>query len=321
MRRRDFMIACATEMVAGLARAQGPTKPVRIGIVYFGSATNEGIEGFRRGLADKGYVPGRNLVIEERFAEGQSDRMVPLIAEVLSRQVDVVYAPGTQAALAAKHQTTTIPIVFISADPVGAGLVASLARPGGNLTGLSLLSGEYSRKWLELLKEAVPRLRRVGVLSNPDNPVIVDEVEQMWQTAPTLGLEMVVLSALAKDIDASLAAIMSTGAEGLVLTDDAFIQTLAPRLSAFAAEHHIPAIAGFSASVRVGLLMSYSVDFVALGRRAAGYVDRILRGARPADLPVEQASNFSLRINLKMAKALGLNISPALLARADELIE
>jgi putative ABC transport system substrate-binding protein len=322
MRRRDFIAGLvAAGTIAGRGRAEETTKPARIGVVYAGIRTNDTIEGFHRGLADKGYVEGQNLVIEERFAEGRSDRLPALIAEVLAHQIDVLYAPGTETALAAKGQTTTVPIVFISSDPMRAGLVPSLARPSRNLTGLSLLSGEYSRKWLELLKEAVPNLRRVGALWIPENPVIVAEVEGMRQAAPRLGIDVASFSAVPKELEASLAAITSRGAEALILTDDAIVQALAPRLSAFAAEHHLPALAGFSAGVREGLLMSYSVDFVALGRRAADYVDRILKGARPADLPVEQASQFALRINLKTAKALGITIPFSLLAGADEVIE
>jgi putative tryptophan/tyrosine transport system substrate-binding protein len=324
MRRRDFLwlVGCGgAAIVAGRARAEEPAKPVRVGVVAFGLGTSDPVVAFRRALAEKGYVEGRSLVLEERFAEGRSDRMAALIAEVIATHVDVLYAPGTQTALAAKRQTATVPIVFQSGDPVGAGLVTSLAHPGGNLTGVSILSGEYSRKWLELLKEAVPTLRRVGVLWNPDNAVIATELEQMRQAAPGLGLELAPFPARAKDIDASLAAIASTGIEGLVFTDDGFIHSLAPQLVAFAAEHRLPAIAGAGVYVRAGLLMSYSVDLLAMGRRAAGYVDRILKGARPADLPVEQATEFTLRVNLKTAKALGVAMPFSLLAGADEVIE
>jgi putative tryptophan/tyrosine transport system substrate-binding protein len=320
MRRRAF-IACAMAIVAAQAHAQAPTKPVRVGVVSVGTWTGGPVVGFRRGLADKGYVEGQNLIIEERFAEGQADRLPALVAEVLAQHVDVLYTPGTQTALIAKRLTTTVPIVFQSGDPVGAGLVASLARPDGNLTGVSVLSGEYSRKWLSLLKEAVPSLRRVGVLWNPDNPAIVSEVEQIRQVATGLGVEIAAFYVVADDIDRSLAAISSAKLDGLVFTDDGSINSLVPQLSAFAAEHRLPASAGDAQYVRTGLLMSYSVDFTALGRRAATYADRILKGARPAGLPVEQASEFTLKLNLKTAKALSIEISPNLLAQADEVIE
>ena len=320
MRRRAFIAACAMTIVAAQAHAQGP-KPARVGVVSNAAWTGGPTAGFRLGLADKGYVEGQNLIIEERFAEGQTDRLPALVAEVLAQHVDVLYTPGTQTALIAKRLTTTVPIVFLSGDPVGAGLVASLARPNGNLTGVSVLSGEYSRKWLSLLKEAVPPLRRVGVVWNPDNPVIAAELEQIRQVATGLGVEIAAFHVLANDIDASFAAISSAGVDGLVITDDASINRLVPRLSAFAAEHRLPAIGGDANYVRTGLLMSYSVDFIALGRRAATYADRILKGAQPADLPVEQASEFTLWLNLKTAKALNIELSPNLLAQADEVIE
>jgi ABC-type uncharacterized transport system substrate-binding protein len=324
MRRRNLMLGFLASAAIGVpvsAVSQQRPRVARIGIVYFGIRTNDTVEGFYRGLADLGYVEGQNVAIEARFAEGRSDRLSELIAEVLATQIDVLYTPGTQTALVAKRLSTTVPIVFISSDPVAAGLVPNLAHPGGNLTGLSQLSGEYSRKWLELLKEAVPNLHRVGALWNPDNPVILAEVDRMRQVAPGLGLEVAAFSVLPKDIDASLAAITSSSVEGLVLTDDSILQGLAPRLSVFAAQQRLPAIAGFGTHVREGLLMAYSVDFFAFGRRAASYVDRVLKGARPADLPVEQAAEFALRINLKTAKDLGLTIPFSLIARADEVIE
>ena len=322
MRRRELIFAvAAVTSVAGRVRAQERTRPARLGVVSNASENVDIIVGLRRGLAEKGYVEGQNLVIEQRFAEGRSDRLLALVAEVLAQHVDVLYTPGTQTALIAKRLTTTVPIVFQSGDPIGAGLVTSLARPNGNLTGFSLLSGEYSRKWLALLKEAVPPLRRVGVLMNPDNAVIVSEVDQIREAAAGLGLEIAAFPARAKEIDASLVAIAGSGVEGLIITDDAFLDTLAPRIGAFALEHRLPAIAGFGHRVREGLLMSYSVDIVAIGRRAANYVDRILKGARPADLPVEQATEFALRINLKTAKALGIEVPGSILARADEVVE
>ena len=321
MRRRELIGGLVAAAVISRARADELSKPARVGVVSFSGKSNEAIKALRRGLADSGYLVGHDLLIEERFAEGHSDRLDALVGEVLAAHVDVLYTPGTQTALAAKRQTATVPIVFQSGDPVGAGLVESLARPGGNLTGLSLLSGEYSRKWLELLKEAVPSLHRVAVLWNPDNPVIAMELQQLRQAAGALELEIAAYSARAKDIDSSLAAITRNPVHGLVITDDAFLDTLAPRIAAFSLEHHLPAIAGFGDYMPVGLLMSYSVDFIAIGRRAAAYIDRILKGARPADLPVEQATDFALRINLKTAKALGLTIPFPLVARAAEVIE
>jgi len=321
MRRRDLIIASAAAIIARRADAQAPTKLARVGVVSFGAPTSEIISGLHQALPDKGYVVGRNLVLEERFAEGHADRLAAEVAELLTAHVDVIVAVGTQAARAAKRATATVPIVFTSGDPVGAGLVASLSRPGGNLTGISLLSGEYSRKWLALLKEAVPALHRVAVLWNPDNPVIAMEVEQMRPAAAGLSLELAAFPARAKDFDAALAAIGDAGANGLVITDDAFLDSLAPRLSTFATEHRLPAIAGVGDFVRAGLLMSYSVDFIAIALRVVDYIDRIFKGVHPAELPVEQATKFTLWLNLKTAKAFGLEISANLLARADEVIE
>jgi len=261
------------------------------------------------------------LVISERFAEGGSDRLPALVAELLAGSVDIFLALGTQTALVAQRQTKMVPIVFQSGDPVGAGLVASLAHPGGNLTGVSILSGEYSSKWLGLLKEAVPTLRRVAVLSNPDNPVIVEEVERVNQAGRELAFDIEVIPMGEKTIEAALAAIASAGANGLVVPDDSSFYSLAPQLVAFAAERDLPIISGFAEHVRQGVLMSYSVNFLAIGRREAENVDRILKGAQPAELPVEQATEFALYINLKTAKALGLAIPPTLLYRADEVIE
>lgn len=323
MKRRELIMAMAGGVAAfagASALAEELAKPARVGIVAFGGGS-ESIDGLRQGLADKGYAEGRNLVIEKRFAEGDADRLPALIAELLAHRVDVLVTIGTQSALVAKRQTTMVPIVFQSGDPTGVGLVASLARPGGNLTGVSILSGEYSRKWLGLLKEAAPRLHRVAVLWNPGNPAIAEEVEQMKQAAPGLELDLVVIPVQANDIESSLAAIASTGADGIVVTDDSLLYGLAARLAAFAAERRLPMISGFDNYVRHGALMSYSVNLVPIGRRVADYVDRILKGARPAELPVEQATEFALRINLKTASALGLAIPPSLLAQADEVIE
>jgi putative ABC transport system substrate-binding protein len=210
---------------------------------------------------------------------------------------------------------------MLTGDPIRTGLVKSLSHPGGNITGLSLLSGDYSVKWLELLKEFVPKLVRVAVLWNPDNPQIVGEVDRLRQAAPVLGLEITALSARPNEIEDTIATIRRAGFDGLVVTDDSSIDLLTSRIVTFAAERHLPAIYPFSNAVRQGGLMSYSADFFELWRRAAGYVDRILKGARPSELPVEQTTAVALKINLRTAKSLGLAIPPTLLARADEVIE
>lgn len=264
---------------------------------------------------------GRNLLLEERYADGEPERVPALIAELLTLNVDVLVTPGTPISQAAQRATSTVPIVCMSGDPVRAGLVASLARPGGNITGLSQLSGEYGVKWVELLKEAAPKVHRVAVLWNPDNPTTANQVELMQKAAPGLGIELTALSIRRADIDNSFAALGERGFDGLVVTDDPSLIPLVPRLIEFTAERRLPAIYPFRDSAQRGGLMSYSANLFKLWQRAAGYVDRILKGARPAELPVQQTTDVTLNINLKTAKALGLDIPMTLSARADEVIE
>jgi putative ABC transport system substrate-binding protein len=324
MKRRDFITLLGGAVVAWplAARARQPAVP-RVGYVWSGARGTDvyAQTGFRQGLADRGYVVGRNLVLEERYADGKPERVPALIAELLTLNVDVLVTPGTPTSLAAQRATSTVPIVCTSGDPVRTGLVASLARPGGNITGLSPLSGEYGVKWLELLKEAAPKVHRVAVLWNPDNPTNANQVELVQKAAPALGLELTALSVRLADIENSFAALAETGLDGLIVTDDSSLIPLIPRLIALTAERRLPAIYPFIDSVRRGGLMSYSTDLFKLWQRAAGYVDRILKGARPAELPVEQATDVTLSINLKTAKALGLDIPMTLLGRADEVIE
>jgi putative ABC transport system substrate-binding protein len=321
VRRRDFIALCVAMTIVPPANAADRLRPARVGIVAQGTTSDDTTVGLRRELADRGYVEGRDLFIEERYAAGDATRFPVLVAELLALPVDVLVTQGTPVSLAAKRQTTTVPVVIQSGDPIGAGLVMSLPHPGGNLTGTSLLSSDLSVKWLEILKETVPTLHRIAVLWNPDNAVNAREVEGMQAAAPSFGLELRALPARPNEIEASFAAILASHADGLALAVDAFILSQSDRVVAFAAEHRLPTIAGFSNYTTQGGLVSYSVDFVAVGRRTGRYVDRILKGAKPADLPVEQASEFTLRINLKTAAALGLAVPPAILARADEVIE
>jgi putative tryptophan/tyrosine transport system substrate-binding protein len=323
MRRRKFLSLLGGAAAAWplAARAQQQGLP-RIGYVWIGAHdTDVSNAGLRQGLADRGYVFGRNLMLEERYAEGNADRIPVLIAELLALAVDVLVTPGTPITRAAQRATSTVPIVCVTGNPVGTGLVASLSRPGGNITGLSLLSGDYSAKWLELLKEGVPKLHRVAVLWNPDNPGTSLQLEHMRETARILNLDLTILSARPAEVEASLKAMTTTSFDGLVVTDDPFLEPLIPRIITLAAERRLPTLYAFNTSVQQGGLMSYSANFFALWRRAADYVDRILKGARPADLPIEQATEVILNINLKTAKALGLTVPPTLLALADEVIE
>jgi putative tryptophan/tyrosine transport system substrate-binding protein len=323
MKRREFITLLGAAVVAWprAARSQNPAVP-RLGYVWIGArGTDVSNAGLRQGLADLGYVVGGNLILEERYANGNPERVPGLIAELLALHVDVLLTPGSSITLAARRATSTVPIVCVTGDPVRSGLAASLARPGGNITGLSLLSGDYSAKWLELLKEAAPKTRQVAMLWNPDNLGIINQSKRMQESARTLGLQLIALSVLPADIENSVAALGTADLDGLVVTDDPLLEPILPRLIALTAERRLPAIYAFSDSVQRGGLMSYSANFFKLWRRTAGYVDRILKGVHPADLPIEQATEVALNINLKTAKALGLDVPATLLARADEVIE
>lgn len=323
MQRREFITLLGGSVFTWplAARAQQRAIP-RIGYIWSGTPGAElSIAGLRQGLMDRGYVVGRNLTIEERYAEGNPEQIPELIAQLLALNIDELVTPGTPITLAAQRATTTVPIVCITGNPVGSGLVASLSHPGGNITGMSLLSGEYSAKWLELLTKAAPTLHRIAVLWNPDNPAMIEEHDHVQDTARVLELELTFLSARPSEIKASLAALTPATVDGFVVTDDAFMEPLLPRLIALAADRRLPALYPFSNAVQQGGLMSYSANFFAMWRRAASYVDRILKGDRPADLPIEQATEVALDINLKTAKALGLTIPTTLLVTADEVIE
>jgi putative ABC transport system substrate-binding protein len=323
MRRREFITLLSGSAFTWplAARAQQRAIP-RIGYIWSGApGTEMSIAGLRQGLTDRGYVVGHNLMIEERYAEGNPHRIPVPIDQLLALSIDVLVTPGTPITLAAQRATTTVPIVCITGNPVGSGLVASLSRPGGNITGMSLLSGEYSAKWLELLTQVAPTLHRIAVLWNPDNPAMIEEHGHLQDTARVLGLALTFLSARPSEIEASLAALTPATVDGFVVTDDAFLEPLLPRLIALAADRRLPALYPFSNAIQQGGLMSYSANFFAMWRRAAGYVDRILKGDRPSELPIEQATEVALNINLKTAKALGLTIPTTLLVTADEVIE
>ncbi len=280
MQRREFFIVISGAAAWPLAARAQQTAIPRIGYVWIGNKGTDAASGagLREGLADKGYVFGQNLILEERYAEGDIEKDPSLIADLLALKVRVLVTAGTSVSLAARRATSTVPIVIASGDPVGSGLVASLSRPGGNITGVSLLASDYSSKWLGLLKELVPDLHRVAALWNPDNPSIVKEIEQMRMAARALGIDLTAFSAKPTDIEASFTAISNGGYEGLVLTTDAFLEPYTVRIIALAAERRLPAIYPFSNAVQLGGLMSYSADIRAMWRRAASYVDRILKG-------------------------------------------
>jgi putative ABC transport system substrate-binding protein len=270
-----------------------------------------------------GYVEGRNVVIECRSAPGKTDRYPDLVAELVRLKVDVLLAQGTILTLAAKQATTTVPIVMVYiADPVASGIVSNLARPGANVTGLSMLAAEMGQKNLELLKEAAPSISRVSVLIDSSNPGQTKPDEQMAAAAKILGVrpQRVELRTSA-DLDAALEAVLKQRAEALFVWPLPITQRDAERLAEFATKNRLPTATTYQPYVRAGLLFSYVTDIARQYRRAGVYVDKILRGTKPGDIPVEQADKYELLINLKTAKALGLQIPQSILARADEFIQ
>jgi putative tryptophan/tyrosine transport system substrate-binding protein len=312
--------------VAALATNAQPLPTVhRIGLLRTGTALAEQpfLESIRQGLHDLGYVEGQNLVLEVRYAEGGDDRLRDLAADLVQLPVEVIVAGGSAAIRAAQHATRTIPIVMaLSADPVARGFVASLARPEGNITGVSWLGAELGGKQLEMLKEAVPQVSRVAVFGNPASPGYGPGRDNLTVAAQALGLHLQVVELRrADEVDHALVAMTHAGAEALlVLAEPLLIDGLRGRIAELAATSRLPAMYGWRMYVEAGGLMSYGPSLPDLRRRAVSYVDRILKGAKPADLPVEQPTKFELVINLKTAQALGLTIPPTLLFQADEVI-
>jgi putative ABC transport system substrate-binding protein len=282
------------------------------------------VAAFRQGLAETGYAEGRNVAIEFRWAEGRHDRLPDLAADLVARQVAVIVAPGgAPAAIAAKSATTRIPIVFeMGADPIAMGLVASLNRPGGNLTGVSSLNVEVTPKRLEILHEAIPTGAVVAVLLNPTSPTADSQLKQLQDAARTLALQLYVLHASAEgDFDKAFATLLQLRPKGLVVASDTFFATHSEQLAALTARHAVPAIHQSRDFALAGGLMSYGGSFVESHRQAGVYTGRVLKGDKPADLPVQQVTKVELLINLKTAKTLGVTFPLALSGRADQVIE
>ena len=327
MRRREF-ITLIGGVAAGwplAARAQQPGKVYRIGFLGNSTAALEAnlVGPFRDGLRDRGYVEGRDIVIEYRWADGRYERFPALIAELIALKVDAIVTAGTPASLAVKNATTTIPLVMVAVgDPVATGLVASLARPGGNITGLSSMSVEMEGKRLELLREVIPKTSHIAVLWNAASPVQVIEEGEVRAAAHVLGMKMLSLGVRTREeIDDALAAIIRERPDAfLVLADRLFLHHRT-RIMDFAAQHRLPGVHAYRELVEAGGLMSYGPSYADMHRRAAMYVDKILKGAKPSDLPVERPAKFELVVNLKAAKTLGITMPLPLLARADEVIE
>jgi putative ABC transport system substrate-binding protein len=277
---------------------------------------------FHQGLMESGNVEGQNVAIEYRWAEGDYDRLPALAADLVGRKVDVIVASGINAALAAKNVTSRIPIVFVAGDPVAVGLVASFARPGGNVTGVSTMAPEMISKRLELLSELVPQAGVIAVLINPTFLYTEPMVRDLQEAARTKGLQLFIVQASTEsEIDAAFASLIQKRASALVVGADVFFLSRREQLAALAERHAVPAIYQAREFAVAGGLISYGPSLTALNRQVGLYVGKILNGAKPADLPVQQPTTFELVVNLKTANALGLTVPPSILARADEVIE
>jgi len=301
------------------ARGQQSAKIPRIGIIDDSPIWNA----FRHGLRDLGYLEGGNIAFDYAYGDGVPERLAEAAAALVRRPVDVIATYATPASFAAKQATTTIPIVMISiGDPVGVGLVPSLARPGGNITGNTILGPDVGAKRLQILKEAIPTISRVAFLWNPDNASNVLQFQEVQAAAPALGVTVISVSVSPRiEFETAFAAMMKERPDAFAMTAEPFHQTHIAWIMDFMARNRLPAAYQLSETVRAGGLMSYGASQPDLFRRAAGYVHKILQGTKPADLPVELATKFDLAVNLKTAKALGLELTPTFIARADEVIE
>ena len=323
MKRRDFIAATAALLVSPRPlRAEGP--PRRVGYLDPVFKNLPLFKVWQDSLRDHGWIEGKNLIVDYRSAEGRAERLSALAAELVTLKPDLLVAPSPQVALALKSATATIPIVFVAVfDPVAIGLVQSLSRPGGNMTGLATYApGDWIAKRIEILRELVPGASKIAILVNPGNPIhrwIV--AEELPQTARSFGVALPVVEATTADeLDTAFASAVAQHADAMIVFGDNLTNQEAPRVTALAANHHLPAIYLFRQFANGGLI-SYGPDIADLFRRAGGYVDKILKGTKPADLPVEQPTKFELVINMKTAKELGLTVPPSLLVRADEVIE
>jgi putative tryptophan/tyrosine transport system substrate-binding protein len=321
----SILVAVVLLVVAVIAEAQQPGKIPRIGFLGNSTAALEEnlVEPFRQGLRDLGYVEGRNILIEYRWAEGKYQRFPTLIAELIALKVDVIVTAGTPASLAVKKATTSIPLVMIAVgDPVGTGLITSLAHPGGNITGLTSIAGDLEGKRLELLREVVPGLSHVAVFWNPASPFQVVAEKEVQAAARVLRMKVLSLGVQAQEqLDNAFATIRRERPGALlVLADRLFLHNRA-RIMDFATQNHLPGVHAYVELVEAGGLMSYGPSYADMHKRAAIYVDKILKGRKPADLPVEQPMKFEFVVNLKAAKQIGLTIPPNVLARADKVIK
>src|SRR3989338_3357018 len=321
----SILMAVALLAVGMIAEAQQPKKVPRIGFLatVSPSTISDRVEAFLQGLRELGYVEGKNIVIEWRYAEGKADRLPGLAAELVRLKVDLIVTAGSPVTRSAKEATSTIPIVMgLDPDPVGNGFVASLARPGGNITGLSSLSPEISGKQLELLKEIVPKLSRVAVLGTSTRPGNAQALRETERAAEAFGVRLQYLDVLSsKDIETAFRAASKGRAEAVLVLACPVLNSHRTQIADLAAKNRLPAIYERAEFMDAGGLMFYGASVTEMFRRAATYVDKILKGAKPADLPVEQPTKFEFIINLKAAKQIGLTIPPNVLARADKVIK
>jgi ABC-type uncharacterized transport system substrate-binding protein len=326
MRRREVLAILAA---AGLAvpptTAQEPGKLPRIGFLGNSTAALEAdlLQAFRNGLRELGYVEGRNIAIEQRWAEGSYDRLPALVAELVAAKVAMIVTAGTPAALAAVAVAPAIPLVMVAVgDPIGVGLVQSLARPGGNATGLTSISPDLEAKRLHLLRELMPKVSRIAFIWNPGNAYMLRDEREVRTAAAPLNIRVLALSVRHEDeFEAAFAAITREGVEAMLVPADRLFLHNRERIIAFARRSRLPVISAYRELVEAGGLMSFGPSYAVMHRQAARFVDKILKGAKPAELPVEQPARFELVIDLRTAKALGIDIPPSLLARADEVIE
>ena len=325
MRRREFITLLGGVAVTWPLAASAQSKTPRIGFMGNSTAALEAnlVDAFREGLRELGYEEGRNIVIEYRWANGKYDHFPVLVAELIAAKVEVIVTAGTPAALAVKNATTTVPLVMVAVgDPVGTGLVPSLARPGGNLTGLSSVAPDLEGKRLQLLREVVPALSHVAMFINSLNPFHISSMEQARAAAQTMGIKLQLHDIRkSEDLDDAFAAIRKERPDALLILADRVFLHNRERIVDFANEQRLPNVNAYKELVEVGGLMSYGPSYEDMHKRAAIYVDKILKGAKPADLPIEQPSKFTFIVNLKAAKALGVTVPSQLLGLADELID
>lgn len=322
MDRRAFIGGLAVLAAPVFAETQPSKSPARIGYLQGGVPVPERTEAFLTRLGELGWIEGRNVVIEYRFADNNPDRLAAMAAELVHLNVDVILTSGSTVVKAAREATSTIPIVMATSEPVSAGLVGSLASPGGNVTGLTQIPKDLIGKRFELLKELVPDAVRVAALLNPLNPAQAQFTNELESSARALSLQLKILKLHDRDeFEPGFVTLVEWQARGFLLLEDTLFTTHRAQIADLALRHRLPAVFGNASYVAAGGLSSYGADFTDLYRRAAGYVDKILRGAKPRDLPIQQPTKFEFVINLKTARALGVTVARSLLLRADAVIE